>query len=124
MRLPTRWLELSLAALLSFLGLARGAELQPPRVDFSYAFTTPHGLIEVVWKRSVTQMTIELTVSQGYEAAMTSPRMPNRAEPTDLRFDDRAVSLAPEPVALCTFLREARPAFRVGPGRHTTEIIY
>jgi len=34
------------------------------------------------------------------------------------------LSLALEPVALCTFLREARPAFRVGPGRHTTEIIY
>jgi hypothetical protein len=124
MRLSTRWLDLSLAASLSFLGLARGAELPPPRVDFSYAFTTPHGLIEIAWRRSEKQMTTELTIPQGCEAVMTSPRMPNRAEPTDLRFDDRAVSLAPEPVALGTFLREARPAFRVGPSRHTMEIIY
>jgi len=44
MHLPTCWIGLSLATSLSFLGLARGAELPPPRVDFSYAFATPHQL--------------------------------------------------------------------------------
>lgn len=44
MHLPTRWISLSLTTMLVFLGLARGAEPPPPRVDFSYAFATPHRL--------------------------------------------------------------------------------
>ena len=39
-----RLIILSLAILLPFPGLGRGAELPAPRVDFSYAFATPHRL--------------------------------------------------------------------------------
>jgi hypothetical protein len=85
---------------------------------------TPHGMIEVAWTRSDKQMTIELTVPPSCEAVVASPRMPSGAEPTDLRLDDRAVSLAPEPVASSTFLRETCPGFRVGAGRHAITIAF
>ena len=44
MHLHTRWIGFLVATALSFLGLALGAELPSPRVDFSYAFATPHRL--------------------------------------------------------------------------------
>lgn len=79
---------------------------------------TPDGTIEIAWKRTKQEFQIELTVPQGCEATVTSPRLVQSVNARQCSLDGRKVSLVPATVAAGTFLREKQPAVSVGPGLH------
>lgn len=100
----------------------RRFSVQIAPLDLSHArgkVPTPYGTIAVEWTMTKNKLTVKLTVPQGCEAVVAHPRLPRDTAATSVRLDGQAVSLTPQQVAVCTFLRETRQACSVGPGQHT-----
>lgn len=95
--------------------------------DLSHArgkVPTPHGTIEIGWKRTETELIMNLIVPQGCEAIVVHPRIPQGVAATSIRLDGQPVSFVPQRVAVCTFLRETRPACLVGSGKHSISFTF
>ena len=82
---------------------------------------TPSGYIEVAWRLRQTHFALSLTVPKGCEAVVAAPRIQGEKEFAPSRPRNAHLVLASHEIATCTFLREKRPTYLLGPGKHTLE---
>jgi len=79
---------------------------------------TPHGYIEVSWRRTAEDLTLDLVVPADCQAVVAPPRISGWQSVSAASLDGALCPLVPHPVAVSTYTVTTLPALTVGQGPH------